>query len=64
MKTKIIIIALIFFFSLFVYAQEEKKLKTLNLEKIADDLKFKNGVEFIKLKKPDKAIEELTGLIK
>jgi len=33
--------------------------RELNLEKISDDLKFKNGLQFIHLKKPDKAVNEL-----
>ncbi|MCP4130690.1 MAG: tetratricopeptide repeat protein [bacterium] len=43
--------------------QENKKKKAppkqLNLEKAADDMKFRNGIQFIKLNRDDKAIEAL-----
>jgi TolA-binding protein len=39
--------------------QEPKKTGELNLDKIADDLKFANGVQLIQLKQYDKAIEVL-----
>jgi TolA-binding protein len=41
-------------------AQEKQdKVEEPNLAKIADDLKFQNGLLFIRLKLQDKAIEEL-----
>jgi len=40
----------------FLFAEEGEA--PLNLDKIADDLKFNNGREFLKLKRPDKAVEE------
>jgi TolA-binding protein len=34
--------------------------KPLNLKKIADDMKFRNGIAFIKLERPEKAMQELS----
>ncbi|MFC1670211.1 tol-pal system YbgF family protein [Spirochaetota bacterium] len=50
-------IVLICLTPLAVFGQGESK--TMNLEKISDDLKFQNGLQFVKLEKYNKAIEEL-----
>lgn len=63
-KTLYIICAgLVMFFSAGLSAQEQplsqEQAETLNLGKIADDMKFQNGVLFIKLGLENKALEEL-----
>ena len=57
MKKSFIVILCIFVFSCLAGAQERGK--ELNLQKIADDLKFQNGMTFIRLEKFDKALQEL-----
>jgi TolA-binding protein len=43
-----------------LFAQEEgEKLEKLDLEIVADNLKFQNGVQFIKLNRLDKALQVL-----
>jgi len=38
---------------------QENKTEVLNLDKISDDLKYRNAVRFIELERSDKALEEL-----
>ncbi len=56
----VVLSALCLFMSVTVSAQEQDDDKQeLNLEKISDDMKYKNGVGFIKLKRYEKALQEL-----
>jgi TolA-binding protein len=54
-------IAVILFYILYVVAPlpAQEKEAPLNLAKIADDFKFRNGIAFIKLGRYDRAVEEL-----
>lgn len=52
-----IVLLFLVLFSISLSAKDEGR--ELNLDKIADDFKFQNGVQFIKLNRFDKAIEAL-----
>jgi len=56
MLKKILLIFFIFLFPALILSRD--KSEPLNLEKIADDMKFKNGVQFLKLNREGKAIKE------
>ncbi len=56
----VLVSVLILFLCGALYGQDEDPGKgELNLEKISDDMKFKNGVGFIRLKRYGKALAEL-----
>jgi len=56
----LLLCALVFIFSMVpVTGRAQDAEKELNLEKIADDWKFRNGIQFIQLKKYDLAMQEL-----
>jgi len=65
MKKALFVISLIcmIFCSAAMFAQEQPEAKagpeTQNLQKVADDMKFQNGVLFMKLGLENKALEEL-----
>ncbi len=60
-KSIFILVVLILNFNLCLHSEEKTGLA--NLKKVADDMKFQNGMEFYKLEKYDRALNEFNEYI-
>lgn len=63
MKIKLTIMIVLLTFSVNCLAAGESASEVSNLKKVADDMKFQNGLEFYKLEKFERALDEFNEYI-
>ncbi|HNX25476.1 MAG TPA: hypothetical protein PKG60_15620, partial [Spirochaetota bacterium] len=63
MKTFRFMAVILLIFSFAVISSAEENSGLANLKKVADDMKFQNGMEFYKLEKFDRALNEFNEYI-